>query len=528
VTGSVTGVHTGTLEGDSDGQGASFIPATPFAPGEIVTVTTSLPIAGGAGGTYSFRVAQPAPPVPPAKRAAAPRVPGDVWYFASRPDLQPAAVEITKPGPAAPGDIFLAPQIGPIQQGPEIVDPRGNLVWFDPLPPNDAATDFRVQHYERQPVLTWWQGNETAGVGVGQDVIANGSYQVIKVISAANGLSADLHEFQLTPWGTALITAEYPVYWNASTVGGSAHEIVLDSVVQEIDIATGLVEFQWDSLDHIPVTASYLRAPKKQYGPGNPYDYFHVNSVQLDRDGTLIISGRNTWAAYKVSRQTGAIIWTLGGKHSSFKMGPGASFAFQHDVHAQAAGDALVTVFDDGAGPPYVHSQSRAIELALDSKTRTATLVYQREHNPPLLSSYEGDDQQLRNGDDFIGWGEQPYFSEYTAKGKLDFEGRFVDDNITYRAYRFPWSGTPATPPAVAAVRRRGKMTVYASWNGATDVSGWRVLAGTSPTRLGAIASAPKRGFETAIKAKAKPYVAVQALLANGHVRATSPAVAVP
>jgi hypothetical protein len=53
-------------------------------------------------------------------------------------------------------------------------------------------------------------GNETAGVGVGQDIIANSSYQVLKTISAANGLSADLHEFQLTPWGSALITAEYP------------------------------------------------------------------------------------------------------------------------------------------------------------------------------------------------------------------------------------------------------------------------------------------------------------------------------
>jgi Arylsulfotransferase (ASST) len=527
VTGSASGVHTGTVEGDSDGEGASFIPATPFAPGETVTVTTSLPIAGGSGGTFTFQVAQSAPPVPPERRPAAPRVRGDVWHFASEPALQPAAVQITKPGPWAPGDIFLAPQIGPVVQGPEIIDPGGNLVWFDPLPPNDAATDFRVQHYQRQPVLTWWQGNETAGVGVGEDIIANSSYQVVKVISAANGLSADLHEFQLTPWGTALITAEYPVYWNASAVGGSRHEIVLDSVVQEIEIATGLVEFQWDSLDHVPLAASYLRAPKKQYGPANPYDYFHVNSVQLDRDGTLIISGRNTWSAYKVSRQTGAIIWTLGGKHSSFKMQAGAAFAFQHDVRVQAAGDALVTVFDDGAGPPYVHSQSRAIELALDVKTRTAKVVHQLEHDPRLLSSYEGDEQELPNGDDFIGWGEQPYFSEYTAKGKLDFEGRFVDDNISYRAYRFPWSGTPTTPPAVAASRRGAKMTVFASWNGATDVASWRVLAGSSAARLGAVASARKRGFETAIKAKAKPYVAVQALAAGGHVLATSPAAAV-
>jgi hypothetical protein len=527
VTGSATGVHTGTVEGDSDGDGGSFLPAAPFAAGELVTVSTSLPIAGGTNGSFQFRVAQPAASALPALRPGAPRVKGDIWHFASRPDLQPAAVRITKPGPAAPGDIFLAPQVGPIQQGPEIVDPHGNLVWFYPVPANDAATDFRVQRYHGAPVLTWWQGNETAGIGIGQDVIANSSYQVIKVISAANGMSADLHEFTLTPWGTALITAEYPVYWNTTPAGGTANEIVLDSVVQEIDIATGLVEFQWDSLDHVPVTASYLAAPKKQYGPGNPYDYFHINSIALDRDGTLIISGRNTWAAYKVARRTGAIIWTLGGKHSSFRMGPGASFAFQHDVEPQAPGDELLTVFDDGAGPPYVHSQSRALELALDVKTHTASVVFQREHDPPLLSSYEGDEQELPGGDDFVGWGEAPYFSEYTASGHLDFAGRFVDENISYRAFRFPWSGTPSTPPAVAAFHHGSKMTVFASWNGATNVSNWRLLAGESSTALAGVATAPRRGFETVIKAKARPYVAVEALAANGHVLATSPAAAV-
>jgi hypothetical protein len=147
----VTGVHAGTVQGDSDDHGASFIPATPFAPGETVTVVTSLPVAGASGGTFTFQVAQPAPPVPPARRPAAPRVAGDIWQFASRPDLEPAAVKITKPGSWAPGDIFLAPQIGPIQQGPEIVDPGGNLVWFDPLPPNDAATDFRVLQCRAEP-----------------------------------------------------------------------------------------------------------------------------------------------------------------------------------------------------------------------------------------------------------------------------------------------------------------------------------------------------------------------------------------
>jgi hypothetical protein len=515
VTGSVSGVHTGTVEADSDGDGGSFIPATPFAPGETVTVNTYLNLEGTRNGTYQFQIATPAGTIPPAKRPAAPRVRGDVWLFRSRPDLAPAAVRITKRDPAATGDIFLAPQIGPIQQGPELIGPNGGLIWFNPVPQNDAATDFREQFYRGQPVLTWWQGNEAAGVGSGEDMIVNSSYQVVQVVSAGNGLTADLHEFQLTPRGTALITAAFPVVVNASSVSGSTQEIVLDSVVQEIDVATGLVVFQWDSLDHVPLTASYTGLPTKAHtanGISDPYDYFHVNSIAPDKDGNLLISARNTWAVYKVNRQTGAIMWTLGGKSSSFRLGPGASFAFQHDAQAQAFGDQFLTLFDDGAGPPYVHSQSRALKLELNLKHMTADVVSQRVHSPPLLSSYEGDDEQLPDNDDFVGWGQQPYFSEYNPRGALVFDGRFVDENLSYRAYRFHWNGTPATPPAVATARHGRKMTVYASWNGATGVVAWRVFGGSSAATLTPVATARSSGFETAISARARAYVSVQAL----------------
>jgi Arylsulfotransferase (ASST) len=445
-------------------------------------------------------------------------------------------VTINKPDPSASGDIFVAPQIGPLQQGPEIIGPRGGLIWFDPVPTNDAATDFRVQSYQGKPVLTWWQGNETAGVGVGQDIIMNSSYQVIDTLSAANGLSADLHEFQLTSRGSALITATYPVVLNATAVGASPSEVVLDSVVQEIDIPTGLVLFQWDSLDHVPLTAGYTRPPnlpkKKKAAAANsvwnPYDYFHVNSIAVDDDGNLLISGRNTWAVYKVNRQTAGTMWTLGGKYSTFKFGRDASFAFQHDVRVRAAGDAVVSMFDDGAGPPYVHSESRALELRLNVAHKTATVLTQLDLDPPVLSSFEGNEQEMPGGDDFVGWGEAPYFSQYNAQNKLIFEGRFVDDNITYRAYRFSWTGTPTTPPAVAASSHGRKMTVYASWNGATNVAKWRVYAGDSPDDMPAVASTAKRGFETAIKAPARQYVSVEALDAKGHQLARTATQSVP
>jgi hypothetical protein len=536
VTGSVSGAHTGTVQGDSDGKGGSFIPSAPFAPGELVTVSTSLNIEGTHNGSYQFQVATPAGVVPFAHRPAAPRVSGDIWAFHSRPDLFPAAVTITRRDPAGTGDVFVAPQIGPVQQGPEIIGPNGGLIWFDPVPQDNAATDFRVQFYQGQAVLTWWQGNESAGVGIGQDIIMNSAYQVVKTISAGNGLSADLHEFQLTPRGTALITAEYPVVVNAASLGGSTQEVVFDSVAQEIDIATGLVVFQWDSLDHVPLSAGYTQLPNlpkkgkpvQPNGMWDPYDYFHINSVGIDEDNNLLVSGRNTWAVYKVNRSTGAVIWTLGGRSSSFKLGAGAAFAFQHDARVRSAGDGIVSMFDDGAGPPYVHSQSRVLKLRLDFKHMTASVVRQQGHSPPLLASYEGDDQQLPDQDDFVGWGQQPYFSQYNARGQLVFEGRFVDANITYRAYRFPWNGTPSDPPAVAASRNGRKMTVYVSWNGATGVAAWRVFGGSRPDAMPAVATAPKRGFETAIVAPSRTYVAVQALDAKGHVLRRSGVTQVP
>jgi hypothetical protein len=523
VDGSSSGAHTGVIAPDSDGQGASFIPAKPFAAGETVGVRTGLNILGGLGGSFQFTVANPAGGLPPIHWPAAPRVAGDVWRYHSRHDLAPPAVAVTKRGRTAQGDIFLAPQWGPVQDGVEILDSGGGLVWFERLHGDDSAADFRVQSYRGKPVLTWWQGVVTAGVGVGVDMVYNNAYQPIAAIHAANGLSADLHEFEITPQNTALITAYYPVFADASSVHGSKQQIVLDSVVQEIDIPTGLVLFQWDSLDHVPVNATYTALPARR--TRNPFDYFHVNSVEPDRDGNVVISGRNTFAAYKVDHRTAGTIWTLGGRSSNFKMGPGTSFAFQHDVRVRSINDWFVTIFDDGAGPPTVHSQSRAVKLFLDLKRMTATSVAQHEHSPALLASFEGNYQQLPGGDDFIGWGSRPYLSEYNSRGQLVFDAHFVSANADYRAYRIPWSATPASPPAIAASTSGSKTSVYVSWNGATGVASWRVLGGSSSSSLRQVATSGRRGFETAVTISAQQYVQVQALDSAGHVLGSSPTI---
>lgn len=525
VTGSRSGAHSGAIEADSDGNGGSFIPSQPFVPGETATVTTGLNVLGGQSGTFQFTVASPAGGIPYLKALVVPRVRGDVWRFRSRADLAPAAVKLLKrPRHPGPDDVFLTPQFGPVQNGPEIIDSSGQLVWFDRVSPGDMAADFRVQRYQGKPVLTWWQGFSNAGVGVGEDRILDNAYRQIAVVKAGNGLGADLHEFQLTQSNTALITAYYPVYWNASSVRGSAQEIVLDSVVQEIDIPTGLVLLQWDSLDHVPLSDSYQPLPHQggAHGNHNPFDYFHINSVVPDNDGNLIMSARSTWAAYKVDRRTGAVIWRLGGKHSSFRMGPGTTFAFQHDVRARAQNDEYLTIFDDGAGPPNVHSQSRGVKLMLNFKRMTATLAAQFKHAPALLADFEGNVQQLPDFREFIGWGQQPYFSDYDSRGRVVLDGRFVGTTSSYRAYEFPWAGAPAALPAVAASTAKRTTTVYASWDGATNLAAWRVLSGRSAAALRPTRTVLRTGFETRTTIRAAAFVAVQALDARGRVLATS------
>ena len=203
-------------------------------------------------------------------------------------------------------------------------------------------------------------------------------------------------------------------------------------------------------------------------------------------------------------------------------MAHGASFAFQHDVRVRAQDDSVVTLFDDGGGPDRVHRHSRGLTLSLDTTRKVARVAGQDHHQPALAADYEGNDQLLDRGDSFIGWGSQPYFTEFDAHGQQVFDGRFTGPTSSYRAYRFDWSGTPHTRPAVSVSSHGHSAVVYVSWNGATDVASWRVLSGRSADSLQAAKSATKDGFETAITIGSEPYVSVQALDANGAVLATS------
>src|SRR5262249_47465352 len=152
------------------------------------------------------------------------------------------------------------------------------------------------------------------------------------------------------------------------------------------------------------------------------------------------------------------------------------------------------------------------------------------QHSPALNTNFEGNAQTLSNGDVFVGWGQQPYFSEFNSAGKMVFDARFKSNTSSYRAYRMPWTGQPNTAPSIAAAPNNdGTTEVWASWNGATTVSSWQVLAGQGPGSLVPLQTARKGGFETAVAASTgMPYFEVQALDSGGHVLATSGGASVP
>jgi hypothetical protein len=525
VVGSRSGAHAGRLLAYSQGDGASFVPSQPFVEGERVQVRARVRVGASIGAiSDAFAIAeQDALTTTPETIHSGSA--SEVQSFRSRPDLRPPAVTVTASSPAvAPGYEFAAPYTGPGQAGPMILDQSGALVWFKPLPTDTFATNFRVQRYLGRPVLTWWQGDISVhGYGIGEGVVANGSYAEVARVRAGNGVRADLHELQLTPQGTALITAYEPILCDLSSLGGSSDDAVTDGLVQEVDVKTGLVMFQWTSLDHVALDESYNKP--REASTAKPFDFFHLNSINLDPDGTLLVSARNTWAVYELDPRSGEILWRLGGKRSSFALGPGVRTAWQHDPRVLAGG--ALSIFDNGSSPT-VHRQSRGLVVTVDPRSKRATLDTQLVHPSPLVAESQGNLQALENGDWFIGWGQDPHLSELNASGTLLFDARFPPHTQSYRSFRFAWSGAPADRPAfVFQAAGGGAGTAYASWNGATGLAGWRVLSGPSARALAPIAQAPRNGFETAIAiapGAAGSYMTVQALDSAGQILATAPA----
>jgi hypothetical protein len=551
VRGSQSGTHAGRLEAYSTGTGASYLPYRPFTVGEQVTVSAVETVGGvhrtigtsfhigslyivtpseysgtGATGTTG---ATGATGTTGATGSTGTTGPTASQTFLSAPTLHPPTVTVVTPAAdPALGDVFLTPAEGSRQPGAMIVNPAGQLVWFKPAAPGEEIEDMRVQSYLGQAVLTYWQGRIALGHGVdGVGEILNTSYRQIAQVQAGNGLSMDLHDFELEPGGVAWITVFEPIFANLTAYGGGPNQVIEDCVIQEIDVRTGLVMFEWHAIGHVPLTNSYSHPSRD---PDEIWDWFHLNSIDVESNQNILISSRNTWAVYQIGHTFGEVLWTLGGRHSSFTLGPGARFAWQHDATRLANGS--IEIFDN-EDTPEIEPRSRGIDIGLDFTTHQATLQHEYvDLGHDVLSPSQGDVQQLPNADQLVGWGQVGLVSETSASGNtLTFQLALPPLVESYRDFRFPWSAVPAAPPALVATAgaTAGTTAIAASWNGATGVVAWQVLAGATASALAPVgAPVAATGFETLITAATSaPYVAVRALGAGDVALATSAAVAV-
>ncbi len=492
------------------------------------------------------------------------------WHFFSAHNLHPPKLKVRlRKGGLANGDFLVAnlPDTGVIgkmigEGGPIIYDNKLRPVWVMGVGTKLTAANLQQETYEpcgssscAEPVLVWWEGivNSRGITTKGQVFVDNEHYRTVAKLHAAKPWVISLHDTSII--GKDMWVTEYRVvnHKNLKPYGGAKSGSVYDVAVQEYDLSTGKpVGKRWDALKHVPLSASKQKPPH-----GGVWDAYHLNSVQALSDGKLLVSMRNTWAVYLINPTTKAMLWTLGGKHSTFKFGKGAKFAWQHDAELVNPGSSgvgpsvVLTVFNDNCTftTGYVchgGAPSAGLVLKLNTVRHRAKLVARYGHKPPVESAFLGSMQLLPNGNALVGWGSllrqrgrdvAPYLTEFSKSGKQVLDAQWPGKDESYRALYVQapssgpcrsgdttcWVGTPFYKPKGAAKKASGKTTVYASWNGATQVAKWKVLAGSSARHLKKVASHSSNGFETAIVLrKSHAEYQVEALDAKGHVLSTS------
>ena len=506
------------------------MPDRAFTASERVSVRAALSspaAAGTASGApdataldFAFTVATPPPSTMPSaatrNRASNPPPTQSFHSSSMRP---PVAIVSGNDPDASSGDVFLGAATG-AENGAMILDGRGRLVWFDPVPKGTVAEDVNEQSYRGKPVVTWWQGRVASGHGLGEDVIDNDSYRTVATVHAGKGYHADLHEFQITPQGTALITIYEPTRADLSSVGGPKDGVVLDSIVQEIDIKTGRVLWEWHALGHVPLSSSEAGKPDA----GNQYDYFHVNAIQQLPDGNLLVSARNTWGGVRDQPQHRQ--GDLDARRQGLRLQAGprnrVRMAARRPHAARRDPDPVRRRRQPPAGEPIPRDPAHAQHHHLDRLTRPRIHPHPAAARPKpgeLPDTAQRQCVRRRPGR------ARPL--QYTPGGHQIFNVSFAPPDESYRALRHPWTAQPTTHPSIAvSATKAGGLAVYASWNGATNVARWQLIAGPSPSQLTPHGPAATRtGFETEIATTtSQRYLAVVALDSSGRALATSTA----
>ncbi|KAI2887513.1 hypothetical protein CBS63078_4526 [Aspergillus niger] len=428
------------------------------------------------------------------------------------------------------GYVFLSPRGHSYPDpGPLVYDNQGNLVWIERE--FGQIMDLKVQHYMGEDYLTFWAGDDDGTRGLGQYYMLNSSYDVVYIVSPANGLTGDVHEFKITDQGTALMTIYDICEADLSSVDGPQDGWIYDGLFQEIDIATGELLFEWRASDYYDIDESYYPLGEKGSAPTahDAYDFFHINSIDKHPNGNYLVSSRYMHTVTCIS-PWGEILWVLGGKRNTFKdISPDKSatgITWQHDARWQS--DTIITLLDNGAHEHLStrdHTRGFMIELNFDDWTANTLHVYD---SPGSFSSHSQGSLQVlpQTGHVFIGWGKPSAYTEFTVDGEVlcDFHWGprvffWLGWIKSYRAQKFHWVGRPRVPPDVA-VDEAGD-TAYVSWNGATDIAGWVLQRASNSSaeedEFESVAYTPKEGFETQVDLIGEGYFRLMAVDLEGN-----------
>lgn len=347
--------------------------------------------------------------------------------------------------------------------------------------------------------------------------------------------SSDMHEFWPINGGkSALMTVYQQRQYDMSRWGiHTGVGWIMESIFQEVDVETSKVLFEWRSLDHVDPSVSYtLPASTDTSGDGldphSPWDYFHINSIEKNKDGDYLISSRHTCAVYKLSGKDGSIIWRLNGANPSFR-NLNFGFSQQHDARwiSENSTHTVLSLYNNGFnGFNQTEAYSSGMIIVIDHVVKTAELI--QEYAPPgktLLSSSQGNLQVLPDKNAFIGWGNNPFVSEYAEDGSLLLWG-YIAKAVTmnYRALKYEWDASPSDSPALwvyaKASTPQTPMSFYVSWNGATRVKQWRFYGSQHQTgKFDLLATIEKSGFESEYHHSGYyPWAYAEALNKNGDV----------
>ena len=442
VMGSKSGIHTGKLILSDDSKTLLFNPDSPFEPSENVTVNLKpgiLTTSGKSINKISIKftttsLKQPLDNDIINDEGSSNNIPAallktdEILADTLPPDMVP--LTITSINNPDKGYYFLT--LGSYLM---ILNDTGKVIKYKKVTP--SPSNFEVQ-----------QNGLYSYISGGKAFITDTSLKILDSVTTQNGYKLDGHEFVCLPNGHYLVMSYDPQYVDMSKVvpKGFPSVKVTGCVFQELDRNKNVV-FQWRTWDYFQITDSYQRLDSIV-----SVDAIHSNSMFYDIDGNIIISSRHISSITKINRQTGDVMWRLGGKNNDFTfIGENESnkptyFSYQHNMRRNANGN--FTLYDNGNqhSPNY----SRAVEYKLDEAQKTATLVWEYRHTPDVYGAATGNVHRTANGNTVIGWGMasrtdgQPQMTEVHPDKTIALELSVPTTASTYRVFKYRLPACPA------------------------------------------------------------------------------------